>query len=194
MQILVSTGISRSALGFCAGFTATKQRRSARGWAAVFSVGAVLALAGCSYASEALWPSLTGKDPRGGSANPPPTASAPAPRPAVTAQAAAAAPATPAPQTQSLPGGQTTEVGRRAAQLREDLQRLSAGVSTRSTAVQQIRAEAVQTAQTYQGLVGNINARLQVGSTPGNPILQSQWNQASVALDTRSEEHTSELQ
>jgi hypothetical protein len=148
----------------------------------------MLALAGCSYASEALWPSLTGNDPRGGqpaqadaSRSSQQSVAAPAPRSGSLAQA----PSAPAPvQAQAtMPAGQLTEVGRRAQQLREDLQRLSSSVSTRSTAVQQIRADAVQTAQSYQGLVAGINARLQVGTTPGNPILQSQWNQANVALD-----------
>ena len=31
-------------------------------------------------------------------------------------------------------------------------------------------------------VAAGINARLQVGTTPGNPIMQSQWNQAQVAL------------
>ncbi|HEX9464963.1 MAG TPA: hypothetical protein VGB82_20375 [Alphaproteobacteria bacterium] len=64
-----------------------------------------------------------------------------------------------------------------------DAQKLDGSVAARVAAVQQIRADAVQTAQTYQQLVGTINARLQVGTTPGNPILQQQWNQANAALD-----------
>jgi len=190
MQFLVSTGTSGGVPEFRAGLATTILRRSVRGWAALLSVGTMLALAGCSYASDALWPSLTGKDPRGNepaqssspdtSRSSQPAPQAAAPRATNLAQAQAQAPMAQAP---TLPAGQATEVGRRAQQLRDDLGRLSASVNTRTTAVQQIRAEAVQTAQSYQGLVAGINARLQVGSTPGNPILQSQWNQASVALD-----------
>ena len=152
-------------------------------------LAAALALSGCSYASEALFPSLTGKDPRGSSSS---AAAAPVQAPPAAAPRSPQPTASPAvnsgsvaqaPTTNSLPGGQQTEVGRRATQMRGDLQSLNSSVGSRSTSVQQIRADAVQIAQRYQGLVGGINARLQVGSTPGNPILQSQWNDASTALD-----------
>jgi len=93
---------------------------------------------------------------------------------------AQAAPPAAAAQSQSV--GQT-EVGRRALQLAADADKLDASVAARVNAVQQLRAETVQTAQAYQSLVGTINARLQVGTTPGNPILQTQWNQANQALD-----------
>ena len=76
-----------------------------------------------------------------------------------------------------------TEVGRRAAQLAGDAQKLDGAVGQRVGSVQQLRADMVQTAEQYQGLVAQINARLQVGTTPGNPILQAQWNQANSALD-----------
>ena len=64
--------------------------------------------------------------------------------------------------------------------MQQEVQKLDGSVTARSTAVQQLRAEAVQTATRYQTLIAGINARLQVGTTPGNPILQSQWNQAST--------------
>lgn len=80
-------------------------------------------------------------------------------------------------------GGGETEVGRRAAQLASDAQKLDGSVAARVGAVQQLRAETVQAAEQYQGQVAQINARLQVGTTPGNPILQAQWNQANSALD-----------
>jgi hypothetical protein len=161
--------------------------------AVILSLSAVLLLGGCSYASEALWPSLTGSDPRGAQQggeqrtqrqevppsaaerNPQPTLS---PAPAQTAQAAP-----PGANQAPLQPSQMTEVGRRAMSMREEVQKLAQSVGTRTTAMNQIRGETVQTAQRYQGLIGGINARLQVGTTPGNPILQSQWNQASAELD-----------
>jgi hypothetical protein len=82
-----------------------------------------------------------------------------------------------------LQPSQMTEVGRRAMSMREEVQKLGQSVGTRTVAMNQIRGETVQTAQRYQGLIGTINARLQVGTTPGNPILQGQWNQASTELD-----------
>jgi hypothetical protein len=41
----------------------------------------------------------------------------------------------------------------------------------------------VQTSARYFTLVGGINARLQVGTTPGNPVLQGQWQEAAQELD-----------
>ena len=38
-------------------------------------------------------------------------------------------------------------------------------------------------AQQYQQLIGAINAKLQVGTTPGNPVLVNQWSQAQSILE-----------
>jgi hypothetical protein len=81
-----------------------------------------------------------------------------------------------------MPAG-GTEVGRKANQLGSDAQKLDGSVAAQVNAVQQLRAQTVQSAETYQSLVAQINARLQVGTTPGNPILQAQWDQANTALD-----------
>ena len=35
----------------------------------------------------------------------------------------------------------------------------------------------------YQGLSSAIRSRLQIGTTPGNPILVGQWNDAQRALE-----------
>jgi hypothetical protein len=56
-------------------------------------------------------------------------------------------------------------------------------VATHGQSLQQMRGENVDAAQRYQTLVGQINARLQVGTTPGNPILTAQWAQAQGELD-----------
>ncbi len=46
--------------------------------------------------------------------------------------------------------------------------------------LQGIRGQTIQNAQTYHNLVGLINTKLQIGTTPGNPILVEQWSQAQV--------------
>jgi len=152
---------------------------------AVLVSAAVAILAGCSYASEALWPSLTGNDPRGSRApqtqSVPPSAAERNPQPTFTPATGGVAQAAPAGST--LQPGLMTDVGRRAMAMREDVSKLGTSVATRTGAMNQIRGETVQTAQRYQGLIAGINARLQVGTTPGNPIMQAQWNQASGELD-----------
>ncbi len=163
--------------------------RDSRVYALVVSLSALLLLGGCSYASEALWPSLSGGDPRGEPRaqrqEAPPPAAERAPQPALSPTGGSlsqAAPPIAAAQAPAQPI-QMTEVGRRATSTRQEVQKLGQSVGMRTTAMNQIRGETVQTAQRYQALIGTINARLQVGTTPGNPILQGQWNQASGELD-----------
>ena len=101
----------------------------------------------------------------------------PSPQPTVQAQF----------QPQPSAGGFTstsgTVVGAKVGQTREEVGRLNASVAQRNAALQQLRADSVQTAQRFHSLVAGINARLQVGTTPGNPILVSQWDQAQGELD-----------
>jgi hypothetical protein len=149
-------------------------------------------LGGCSFTSEALWPSLTGDDPKASTASAQPAATAPRPQqaqatrveiPPSPAERAAQASG----QAQTAQGGAVTAsatvVGQRVARMREDVQRLQAGVTGNNQALQQLRSDSVQTSARYFTLVGGINARLQVGTTPGNPVLQGQWQEAAQELD-----------
>jgi hypothetical protein len=160
---------------------------------------ATVLLAGCSFANDALWPSLTGNDPKASApqaAAPAAPAAAPAAAPtrveipaSPAERAAQAAPAAPAMQAASgNTGGTNTVVGQRVARMREDVQRLQESVAGHNRSLQQMRSDTVDTSQRYFTLVGGINARLQVGTTPGNPILHGQWGQASQELDRISTE------
>ena len=198
MHFIVSTWTPAG--GSHVGRPVTRNSRSSSTWAAIVCLGSALALGGCSYVNDALWPSLTGPSPtdNSSSSGAAPSATQTQTKPAAGAQMASAqttatseiaqtpnpAPAASSPSfSSSQPAIGQTEVGRRAAQLGTDAQKLDGSVATRVNSVQQLRADMVQTAESYQGLVAQINARLQVGTTPGNPILQSQWNQANSALD-----------
>ena len=189
--------------GSHAGRSVTKNRRRRSTWGAILCVEAALLLGGCDYVNNALWPSLTGPNPSGSSSqsastapsnassnnNPaaaPTTSSYPlrsSGTPITQAPAPSAAQAASPGLSAAAPSGSETEVGRRATQLAADAQKLDSSVASRVASVQQLRADTVQAAEQYQGQVAQINARLQVGTTPGNPILQSQWNQANAALD-----------
>ncbi|MDK9720766.1 MAG: hypothetical protein OEL53_06240 [Rhodospirillales bacterium] len=150
-----------------------------------------LALGGCSFASDALFPSLSGSDPAGedqavetkaASAAP-----APAGRAAVTAAPTSAAPPMGSASFESpgvTPGQSTgTHVGQKAGQMRGELGQLQTTMTSLNGQLQQVRAQTVQDSQLYHGTLSAINSRLQVGTTPGNPILLQQWNAASVELD-----------
>lgn len=146
-------------------------------------------LAGCTLADEALLPSLTGNSSSGAS-----TQTAAATQPAVMADSDSTTPATPgkgprfgttvfeAPGvTPAQPSG--TAVGQKVEELRADLARLQSRMKEHNDLLQSYRASARQGATAYHNLVGEINARLQVGTTPGNPELVAQWNEAQGELN-----------
>lgn len=87
---------------------------------------------------------------------------------------------TPAAVTAAAPTG--TYVGQKVVQIRNELAGLRAHLSQRNGTLQQIRSTTVSNAQQYHGLIAAIQARLQVGTTPGNPILVSQWQTAQRQL------------
>jgi hypothetical protein len=114
---------------------------------------------------------------------------------AVSQTAAAPAPAAPAaavpeimgttvfepPQVSSMrPTG--TVVGQKIETLRDDLLRLQQQLSDENNQLQSLRVSARQFAGNYHSLQAAMNARLQVGTTPGNPELVAQWNQAQAEL------------
>lgn len=148
------------------------------------ALGLALLLSGCSYVSDELWPSLAGEDPAA-----PPTVSQPIP--------ASAAESNPQPTLSPplmgstnfvVPGvtpGQATGtyVGQKVQQMRGELGQLQQAVTQRNQQLQGIRTTATQNSQRYHGLVAAVSTRLQMGTTPGNPILLSQWNAAQVDLD-----------
>lgn len=152
--------------------------------------GAAL-LAGCSAAEEALWPSLSGSDPAG------------PPKPATTTatQAAQSPPAridipapkeptftTPAPQQAAAPSaapGQPsgTFVGRKVTQMRTDLGKLQRSVGGLNQRMSQITSQNIESSRRYHEVVAAMNSKLQVGTTPGNPVLVKQWNEAQQKLE-----------
>lgn len=151
-------------------------------------VGAALFLPACSFSESALWPSLTGEDPAADTSS---TADQPAPAAQTTVtDGDAVAPPPQLGTTNFQPVGVTpgqdtgTFVGRKVAELRSELQRLQDNVTTHNGQLQTQRAEMVGNAQNYHNLVASVNSRLQVGTTPGNPILVQQFNSAQTSLDS----------
>lgn len=86
--------------------------------------------------------------------------------------------------SQVTPGASTgTAVGQRVQQMRADFQRLMGELTQQSNQLQAIRVQATADAQQYYQIVAAISARLQVGTTPGNPELVAAWNQAQTQLE-----------
>lgn len=153
-------------------------------------------------ACDVMWPSLTGEEPAGTPPTPrvsqspaPPQAGPIQPQPLsrpVVPSVAAVPGVTPPPrlgETDFQPPGVTpgastgTFVGKKVEELREELEKLQGSVSQHNSGLQQLRARMVQDSQRYHGTIAAVNARLQVGTTPGNPILVRQYNSAQADLD-----------
>ncbi len=150
-------------------------------------IGAAVLVSACSFAEESLWPSLTGEDPAGGA---PAASTASATTATQTAQAALPASPQPALGNSSFeplnvtPGAPTgTFVGEKVVELRGELQALQSAISQHNRFLQQTRGKIIGDSQRYHNTVAAMNARLQVGTTPGNPILVQQFNNAQSDLD-----------
>ena len=145
-------------------------------------------LAACEFTDDALIPSLTGESPSGSDRQVIP-ASAAEQNPQPTISGAPPQLGQNNFQPAGVTAGQTTgtEVGRRVERLRGDLGRLQTNISNSNSLLQDLRQETITNANTYQSLVGDIQARLQVGTTPGNPNLVAAWTQAQTTLDRISD-------
>jgi uncharacterized lipoprotein NlpE involved in copper resistance len=83
----------------------------------------------------------------------------------------------------SKPGQPTgTMVGERVEQFRADLTRLQQATAEQIQRHQQLRADAEANAAAYQTTVGAINAKLQIGTTPGNPGVIEAYKRAQTQL------------
>ncbi|MFZ2868741.1 hypothetical protein [Zavarzinia sp.] len=76
-----------------------------------------------------------------------------------------------------------TIVGRKVEQLQGDLGRLKSAVESQQQNYNALLAQTVRSSEAYHGVVAAAQARLQLGTTPGNPLLVQQWNQAQRELD-----------
>ncbi len=137
----------------------------------------VLAFGGCSYSSDALFPSLMGVD---------------------SSQEVAVAetsdiksgdiPELGTTNFQPLEiseGGNTgTFVGQKVVTFRGELSQLQNSIRKHNEELQKIRASVINNALQYHKLIGTIEAKLQVGTTPGNPqmftMLQGAQNNIQV--------------
>lgn len=144
-------------------------------------LAAVIAFGGCSFVSDSVVPSLTGEEPAKAGSSSPQRVEIP-PSPGELADQAAAGSST---LSQPVAGSSATgtEVGRKIQTMRAELNRIRSSADQYGNQFRSIRAETQQSTQRYHATVATINSRLQVGTTPGNPILIQQWNTAQQQLD-----------
>ena len=159
----------------------------------IYLVGALFLLPACGFTENTLWPSLTGEDPVGAkpqAAQPRQPTPASAKASAATSQPVIVAQNPPPLGTTNFeppgvtPGQPTgTFVGKKVNELREELKRLQGSIAQHNSQLQGLRSKVVANSQRYHGTIAAVNARLQVGTTPGNPVLVRQFNSAQADLD-----------
>lgn len=145
-------------------------------------VGAALTLGACSFGDNQLWPAESAPDP----APQAETATAQSGEGSVQVIGAGQPPIG---ATQFVPSGVTpgedtgTFVGQKVTELRGELNRLQNSIAQQNDELQRLRTALVQNSQQYHGTIAAVNSRLQVGTTPGNPILVQQFTSAQADLD-----------
>lgn len=77
----------------------------------------------------------------------------------------------------------TSTVRGRIQQLGSDQAALTNAISQQQSQLGSTRAQIGSEASSYTSIVNGITSRLQTGSTPGNPDLVNQWNNAQAKLD-----------
>jgi hypothetical protein len=157
-------------------------------------VGATALLAGCSFVSDTLFPSTEGGDPSQSSqvTTIPPSASESNPQPTLSASNPPPAVGTSSFQPQPLAAGSSTgtDVGRKVQSIRDDIARLQTAITQENSNLQSIRGQILQSSSSYHTTVGSMSAKLQAGTTPGNPTMVQQFNSAQAQLDVVSSQIT----
>ena len=82
-------------------------------------------------------------------------------------------------------GGEPTGtlVGKKIGTLRDDLKRLQSSIDIENSDLQTVRSKSNLNSKTYHDRVAIMRSKLQLGTTPGNPMLVEAWNAAQEQLE-----------
>ena len=75
-----------------------------------------------------------------------------------------------------------TYVGQRILEMQEEFNKLNADIKRGEDNFENLKFKGIKSAENYHSIVAAIAARLQIGTTPGNPILLNQYEQAQTEL------------
>ncbi len=75
-----------------------------------------------------------------------------------------------------------TYVGQRIIEMKEEFNKLDADIKQGEDNFEELKFNGIKSAENYHSIVAAIAARLQIGTTPGNPILLNQYEQAQTEL------------
>ena len=75
-----------------------------------------------------------------------------------------------------------TYVSQRILEMQEEFNKLDADIKQGENNFEELKFKGIKSAENYHSIVAAIAARLQIGTTPGNPILLNQYEQAQTEL------------
>ena len=75
-----------------------------------------------------------------------------------------------------------TYVGQRITEMQEEFRKLDDDIKQGEESFEELKFNGIKSAENYHSIVAAIAARLQIGTTPGNPILLNQYEQAQTEL------------
>ena len=75
-----------------------------------------------------------------------------------------------------------TYVGQRILEMQEEFNKLDSDIKQGENSFEELKFNGIKSAENYHSIVSAIAARLQIGTTPGNPILLNQYEQAQTEL------------
>jgi hypothetical protein len=75
-----------------------------------------------------------------------------------------------------------TYVGQRILEMQNEFKKLDNEISEKKTNFDLLKSTGIKSAENYHSIVAAIAARLQIGTTPGNPILLDQFENAQTEL------------
>jgi hypothetical protein len=75
-----------------------------------------------------------------------------------------------------------TYVGQRILEMQNEFNKLDNEISEKKISFDLLKSNGIKSAENYHSIVGAIAARLQIGTTPGNPILLDQFENAQTEL------------
>lgn len=137
----------------------------------------IMFISGCTYSSDALFPSLFGSDEQENSISNDNADVKDGDLPVLGSTNFE-------PLEISAGGNTGTFVGQKVATFRNELSQLQNSIRNQNAQLQKIRGSVINNALQYHKVIGMIEAKLQVGTTPGNPqmygMLQSAQNNIQV--------------
>jgi len=155
-------------------------------WKTLALLGVLLSagLAGCSAVDSVLFGGAAGDARAAPPAAAPVAGAMPGTLPGAQPSVAPEAPVTTI-QTMRVADGRATGtiVGQKAQELRTELTALQGRIETNAQRLAALRTSEAAYAAAYHDATARIAAKLQVGTTRGNPELVSQWNAAQDSLD-----------